>query len=91
MKRDYPPELDLLDQLQGSNQPLEVMARIFADEALAKKAIGHLIRAGEVVLLDAAGAPVPAWRWAEIERGPADWATASGFFLSLTDTGARKA
>jgi len=84
-------ELDVLDQLQGRDLPLAIMAGLFPDAARAKRSIGAMIRAGEIVLLENSGAIVPDWRWDEIEREPAAWLAASQFLLRLTDIGAKRA
>ena len=85
------PELDVLDQLQGRDMSLAVMAGLFPDEARAKRSIGAMIRAREIELLDSSGAVVPDWRWDEIERELGAWLAASEFRLRLTDSGAKRA
>jgi len=85
-----PPELEVLDQLQGCDEPLSLMASLFPDESYAKRAIGAMIRAGDIVVMDANGRVVPEWRWNEIERDPAAWAAAAKYRLSLTDAGANR-
>ena len=86
-----PPELDVLDQLQGRDMPLAIMASLFPDMEKAKRSIGAMIRDGEVILLDDAGAIVADWRWAEIEREPDAWLAASEYRLRITDLGAQRA
>jgi hypothetical protein len=83
-------ELEVLDQLEGGDMPLSVVASLFPDEAHARRAIAALIAAGEVSLLAAEGAAVTPWQLRELERQPASWRADTWHRLALTDAGARR-
>ena len=83
-------ELEVLDQLQGGDLPLRVVASLFPEEAHARRAIAALLLAGEIALLDAKGAAVAPWQLRELDRQPGSWRTDSQYHLSLTDAGARR-
>ena len=83
-------ELEVLDQLQGGELPLRVVASLFPDEAHARRAISALLLAGEVAILDAKGATVAPWQLHELDRESGSWRTDSQYHVSLTDAGARR-
>jgi hypothetical protein len=62
------PELEVLDQLQGGDLPLRVVASLFPDEAHARRAIAAMLAAGELELLDAEGTALSPWQQREFER-----------------------
>lgn len=84
------PEIEVLDQLVGGDLPLNVVARLFSDHDHCRKAVNAMIRAGDVLLLDAAGQAVPDWQYRELEGGANFWREGSQFQLSLTEAGARR-
>jgi hypothetical protein len=83
-------ELEVLDQLEGGDMPLSVVASLFPDEAHARRAITALIAAGEIGLLAAEGAVLASWHLRDLERQPASWRTDRRHRLALTDAGARR-
>jgi len=83
------PELEVLDQLQGGELPLEVIAKLFEDRARFVKALSQMLAAGEVSLNDNAGQVIPLWRFQEIERS-AEVAVPSSIRVALTEIGARR-
>ena len=83
-------ELEVLDQLEGSDLPLAVVAALFPDESHARRALLAMLRAGDVKLLDANGADVSAGGLRELERQPAPWRTVAHYRLALTEAGARR-
>jgi hypothetical protein len=83
-------ELEVLDQLEGGDMPLSVLASLFPDEAQARRAIAALVTTGEVSILDAAGTVIAPWQLRELERQPNSWRAETQYRLRLTDTGARR-
>lgn len=82
--------LEVLDQLLGGNIPLRVVAGLFPDNQRCHQTIDALLEGGEVQLLDAAGAPVPLWRYRELERRAELWAAGAAYQLAITDIGANR-
>lgn len=60
------PELETLDQLQGSDLPLEIILRLFPDADAFRRGVMGLITCGDVCLLTVGGIEVPAWRHREL-------------------------
>jgi hypothetical protein len=56
------PELETLDQLQGSDLPLEIILRRFPDADAFRRGVMGLIACGDVCILTVGGIEVPAWR-----------------------------
>jgi hypothetical protein len=84
------PELEVLDQLQGGDLPLEVVAKRFDDHSRFLNALVRMVEAGEVALIDPAGNAVPHWHFQEIARGDTRNAAVGSIRVSLTDIGARR-
>ena len=84
------PELEVLDQLQGGDLPLEVIAKLFEDQARFLKALSRMVEAGEVALNDTTGQAIPLWRFQEIARTGEAGAGASSLRVSITEVGARR-
>lgn len=57
------PELETLDQLLGGDLPLAVVRQVYPDAGRFARGLGGLLAAGEVRLVTADGAAVPAWQW----------------------------
>ena len=83
-------ELEVLDQLQGGDLPLGVLAALFPDEAHARRGILAMVLAGDVNLLDVEGVALSAWQLRELQRRPSSWRTDTQYHLSLTEAGARR-
>jgi hypothetical protein len=49
------PELETLDQLQGSDLPLEIILRLFPDADAFRRGVMGLIVCGDVCLLEIKG------------------------------------
>jgi len=81
------PELETLDQLQGGEQPLRVIRRIYADDQSFAKSIHALLLGGDVRLL--AGDEVPSWRWRELFIDGV-WKHQQDLMLDLTPAGAKR-
>ena len=64
------PELEVLDQLVGGDLTLAVIADLFPDQDRCRQAIGAMLKAGEVCILDAQGQALAAWRYRELEDAP---------------------
>jgi hypothetical protein len=84
------PELEVLDQLQGGDMPLRVVASLFPDEAHARRAIAAMLAAGELKLVDAEGAALPPRQLRELERQPGSWRADTRYRLAITAAGARR-
>ena len=82
-------ELEVLDQLEGGDLPLSVVASLFPDEAHARRAIAALMVAGEVDL-SAEGAALAPWQLRDLERQSTSWREDTRHRLALTDVGARR-
>ena len=85
-----PPELEALDQLQGGDLPLRVIAALFPNEAHARRAIAAMLAAGEFTLLDTEGAALSSWQLRELERQPGSWHADTQHRLAITAKGARR-
>jgi hypothetical protein len=83
-------ELEVLDQLQGGDLPLRVVASLFPDEAHARRAIAAMLAAGELELLDGEGTVLLPWQQRELERQPSSWRADTQYRLAITDAGARR-
>jgi hypothetical protein len=80
------PELETLDQLLGGDMPLAVIRQLYGDAAGFVRGLGGLLATGEVRLVAADGAAVPAWQWREtLAADPLLDMT-----VSLTPAGARR-
>lgn len=84
------PELEVLDQLLGGDLSLTTIADLFPDQDRCRRAIGAMLKAGEVRILDAGGQELPAWRYREVEAAPDTWSKATTYRLSITDAGAKR-
>jgi hypothetical protein len=84
------PELDVLDQLLGGDLSLAVIAGLFSDQDHCRQAIGGMVKAGDVCILNADGERLPAWRYRELENAPDIWSKATPYRLSITETGAKR-
>jgi hypothetical protein len=84
------PELEALDQLQGGDMPLRVVAALFPDEAHTRRAIAAMLAAGDLTVIDAAGAAVALWQVRDLERQPGSWHNDTEFRLAITTAGARR-
>ena len=84
------PELEVLDQLQGGDLPLRVVASLFPDEAHARRAIAAMLAAGELELLDAKGTVLTPWQQSELERKSDSWCADTQYSLAMTEAGSRR-
>lgn len=84
------PELEVLDQLLGGDLSLAAIADLFSHQDRCRQAIGAMVKAGDVCIVDAEGKPVPAWRYRELENAPDTWSKATPYRLSITETGAKR-
>ena len=58
----WSPELETLDQLDGGDMALNVIRRVWPDDARFLVGIKALVVAGDVALIADDGTEVPAWR-----------------------------
>ena len=83
------PEMETLDQLQGSDQKLSVIRQVFASDERFVQGIAGLLREGDVVLL-IAGVVVSEWKAQALLRDGNVRSKLGDYTLHLTDQGARK-
>jgi hypothetical protein len=85
------PELDTLDQLQGSNMPLSVVRLVFQDDSRFASSIHEMLLCGDVCLRKKKrGDLIPPWRWRELFSDSAWLGEQSRLLLELTEQGARR-
>lgn len=84
------PEIEVLDQLLGGDLSLAVIAGLFSDEDRCRRAIGAMVEAGDVCILDADGKAVPAWRYRDLDNAPDTWSKTTPYRLSITEAGAKR-
>lgn len=84
------PELEVLDQLLGGDLSLAIIADLFPDRERCRQAIGAMLRAGEVCILDSQGHALQAWRYRELENTPDAWSEGTAYRLSITEAGAKR-
>jgi hypothetical protein len=84
------PELEVLDQLVGGDLSLAVIAGLFADQEHCRRAIDAMVTSGEVHVLDAGGAVLPAWRYRELQYAQDTWSKATPYRLAITEMGAKR-
>lgn len=83
------PELEVLDQLEGGDLPLDVVAGLFSDLQHCRRATVAMLQDGKIIILDPSEEPVPPWRFREFELSDEFWAAGSGYRMSLSDEGLR--
>jgi dihydroxyacid dehydratase/phosphogluconate dehydratase len=86
----WPPELETLDQLQGDDLPLTVIATLYSSPEAFRKGVLGLLVCGDVLLLDAEDNAVPKWRWREIFAPSSEIEQLGHFRLRLTSQGAKR-
>lgn len=79
------PELETLDQLLGGDLPVPAVRSLFADSARFVNAVLAMLKAGEIVLLDADGQSIPEWGWSRMLTS----ATGTNR-IQITDRGAKR-
>jgi hypothetical protein len=84
------PEMDVLDQLQGSDLALRTIRLIFPDDARFNQALLGLLQCGDVRLVAPDGCEVAAWRWREIFSVPELAGDDEALIVQLTDQGAER-
>ena len=83
-----PPELEIIDQLEGGDLPLSVVCRFFVDDAQARRVLANYVSRGVVVLLERNDA-LPIWRCRELLSGEIPLQQNDSIRVSLTKKGAR--
>ena len=84
------PELEVLEQVIDSDLPLSVIARLFPGLDHCVRAIGAMLDAGDVRVVDPYGQAVPSWRWHELQETKALWSDGTQYRLAITDAGAKR-
>ena len=84
------PELEVLDQLLCGDLPLNVIVGLFPNRDHCRRALGAMLKSGEINILDPSGQLVPAWRYRELERTEELWSEGSQYRLSITEAGAKR-
>ena len=73
------PELETLDQLLGGDLTLDVIRRVWSDDARFLLGVKGLVSSGDVQLLTRDGGEVPTWRWRQLFDDKSVLAELSGF------------
>jgi hypothetical protein len=84
------PELEVLDQLLGSDLPLDVIAGLFPDQDHCRQSIQAMLFDGQIKIVDAEGVAIPDWRYRELQFQPDFWASGTPYRMSITDFGAER-
>jgi hypothetical protein len=84
------PELEVLDQLDGGDLPLHVIADLFPELTQCSVAIGAMLSDGLVRILDSGGTAIPHWRFQELKVEPAFWGDRTTYRMTLTEIGAKR-
>lgn len=84
------PELETLDQLQGGDLSLEVVAKLFPSFDDFRRGVQGLLSSGDVVLTGQDGSEVPKWQWQELFRQQADSGRMAQLCLRLTPQGGQR-
>ena len=81
------PELETLDQLQGGDLKLEIIAELYPSQEAFEQGVFGLLYCGDVLLKTVEGDEVPHWRWRElfVERGVRE--QLRNFKLGITQKG----
>ena len=83
------PELETLEQLDGSNMRLSVIRGLYPNVAAFKHGVHGLLKIGDCRLLDN-GADVPEWRWRELFEDHSDVEKLGSLTLAITDQGTKR-
>jgi hypothetical protein len=81
----WSPEMDTLDQLQGSPLAVFVVKKIFDDEDRFHRALTAMLTNGEVRLITKDDQAVPRWRWREVLSSDEP-----GARFAITEVGAKR-
>jgi len=84
------PELETLDQLQGGDLSLELVAKLFPSFDDFRRGVQGMLSSGEVVLTAQDGSEVPKWRWEELFRQQAVFGWMAQLRLRLTPQGGQR-
>lgn len=84
------PELDVLDQLLGTDLPLDLIAKLFPDAERCRRAIQAMLMEGQIRIVDSEGAAIPEWRYRELQYQPAFWGSGTPYRASITELGAKR-
>lgn len=83
-------ELEVLDQLISGSLSLAIIADLFPDRDRCRRALGAMVKCGEVRIVDAAGEALPQWRYREVESAPDTWSKGTPYRLEITDFGIKR-
>ncbi len=83
-------ELEVLDQLQGGDLRLRVIAGLFPSQEAFERGVEGLLSCGDVILSTADGSQVPKWQWRHLfdEHGVFD--QLDNFKLAITPQGGKR-
>lgn len=84
------PELETLDQLQGSELPLAAIRAIYPDAEAFRRGVLALLSSGEVCLLGVDRVAVPSWRWRELFADEAVTDELERLKVKITDKGIQR-
>lgn len=84
------PELELMDQLLGCDEPLTTCLNIFPSAVTAQWAVHKCLRDGHIEVLDAEHSAVPLWKWDSWCRSESEWnSVVATLTLRLKDKGVK--
>jgi hypothetical protein len=87
-EKTWPPELDVLDQLEGGPLSVSVIRKVFGDSDRFVRAVQAMLDAREIQLVDVDGTEVPKWKWREVLDASPD--ADHKYMFVLTDLGAKR-
>jgi hypothetical protein len=82
------PELELIDQLEGGDQSLAVLSRLFSDDTHAKRALANYVNLGVIELLEE-HAVIPTWKSQVMLSANTPLHQYDNIIVSLTAKGAK--
>ena len=84
------PELETLDQLQGGDLSLELVAKLFPSFDDFRRGVQGMLSSGDVVLTAQDGSEVPKWQWQELFRNQRVPGSVTQLRLRLTRQGSQR-
>ena len=83
------PELETLDQLQGGDLRLDVVAKLFPSSEDFERGVLGLLSSGDVKLKTDSGLDVPNWKWKGYFTKAGTGKNLNSLKLGITPQGAR--
>jgi hypothetical protein len=83
------PELETLDQLQGSDMPVKTIRSLFPTDDKFLHSIKAMLASGEIQLLEN-GVSIPQWRFQDCLAAALSPENTNSITLSITKNGAKR-